>query len=211
MVYENANHLCTCMHLVTKGLVCRHFFSVMLNSDKAMFHVGLIPARWYNNETINDPQKEVAITIFSQKLSSDDAEPVYEHQIEPNFDTLNEIRNLQIFSETVRQNLSHKVKYNQGIGYAKKAVDLALEMGCENELNKILQDWIKSKERIICDNLSKSNKENLPNISNPHQVRTKGAPKKRIKSTLENTTAKSHDKGKEKIHATANLQDTNHM
>ena len=84
-------------------------------------------------------------------------------------------------------------------------------MGCENKLNKILQDWIKAKERIIRDNLSKSNKENFPNISNPYQVRTKGAPKKRIKSTLENTTAKSRDKGKEKIRATANLQDTNHM
>jgi hypothetical protein len=210
VVFGNANHLCTCMHLITKGLVCRHFFSVMLNSDKAMFHIGLIPARWYNSETTNDPQKEAAITIFSKKSSSDDREFVYEHPIEPNFDILNEIRNVQMFSETVKQNLSHKVKYNQGIGYAKKAVNLALEMGCEDELNKLLQDWIKVKERTIRDNLSKSNKENLPNISNPRQVRTKGAPKKRVKSALENTT-KYHNKGKEKIRATANSQDTDHM
>lgn len=74
---------------------------------------------------------------------------MYEHPIEPNFDTLNEIRNIQMFSETVKQNLSHKVKYNQGIGYAKKAVNLALETGCEDELNKLLQDWIKVKERTI--------------------------------------------------------------
>src|SRR2546423_13601119 len=47
VIYGNANHLCTCMLLITKGLVCRHFFSVMLSSEKAMFHIGLIPARWY--------------------------------------------------------------------------------------------------------------------------------------------------------------------
>ncbi|CAB4382816.1 unnamed protein product [Rhizophagus irregularis] len=132
---------------------------------------------------INDPQKEAAITIFSKKSLSDNREFVYEHLIEPNFDILNEIH----------------------IGYAKKAVNLALEMGCEDELNKLLQNWIKVKERTIRDNLSKSNKENLPNISNPRQVRTKGAPKKCVKSTLENTTTKYHNKGKEKIYVTANL------
>ncbi len=26
VISENANHLCTCMLLVSKGLVCRHFF-----------------------------------------------------------------------------------------------------------------------------------------------------------------------------------------
>ncbi|PKK62351.1 hypothetical protein RhiirC2_790510 [Rhizophagus irregularis] len=154
---------------------------------------------------INDPQKEAAITIFSKKSLSDNREFVYEHLIEPNFDILNEIRNVQIFSETVKFNLFYKVKYNQDIGYAKKAVNLALEMGCEDELNKLLQNWIKVKERTIRDNLSKSNKENLPNISNPRQVRTKGAPKKCVKSTLENTTTKYHNKGKEKIYVTANL------
>src|ERR1043166_3233457 len=31
VISDNANHLCTCMLLVSKGLVCRHFFSVMTN------------------------------------------------------------------------------------------------------------------------------------------------------------------------------------
>src|SRR3984957_6493670 len=30
VIYGNANHLCTCMYLVTRGIVCRHFFSIML-------------------------------------------------------------------------------------------------------------------------------------------------------------------------------------
>ncbi len=45
IIYENANHLCTCMSLITKGLVCCHFFTVLLNSNKAIFHISLIPTQ----------------------------------------------------------------------------------------------------------------------------------------------------------------------
>lgn len=100
--------------------------------------------------------------------------------------------------------MSCKVKYNQDMGYVKKEVNLALEMGCKDELNKLLQDWIKVKERIIHNNLSKSNKKNLSNISYPCQVCIKSAFKKRVKSVLENTTIKYHNKSKEKICVTAN-------
>jgi len=44
VLYGNANHLCTCMYFVTRGWVCQHFFSIMLTSDKAMFHISLIPS-----------------------------------------------------------------------------------------------------------------------------------------------------------------------
>ena len=84
------------------------------------------------------------------------------------------------------------------LGMQKRAIDLALEIGCEDDLNNLLQVWIKEKERERYDDLkNESNKENLPNISNPHQTRTKGAPKipkKRVKSGLENTTAKHRNK-----------------
>jgi hypothetical protein len=145
VVYGNANHLCTCMYLVTRGIVCRHFFSVMLASNKAMFHVGLIPNRWYIDITY-ESQKEAAIIVCNKKLASDDSEVVYEHQIETNFDMLNEIRHIQVFSETVKKNLSHQVKYSQGLGYAKK--NLALENGCENELAFTTLDQRKGKENL---------------------------------------------------------------
>ncbi|CAB4390070.1 unnamed protein product [Rhizophagus irregularis] len=116
VLYGNANHLCTCMWLVTRGLVCCHFFSVMFNSDIAMFHIGLIPARWYN-DIFSSTQEELAIAISLDKKKE------------------REIRDKQ---------------QECTIGF----------------------------------------KENLPNISNPHQARTKGAPKKHVKNTLKNTTIK---------------------
>ena len=103
---------------------------------------------------------------------------MHEHQISPDFSLLHEIRHTQAFSETVKQNLSHQAKYNQGFGYAKKAIGLALETGCEDELNKMLQRWIREKERETHFRQLETNKENLLNISNPYQARTKGAPRK---------------------------------
>ncbi|CAB5360448.1 unnamed protein product [Rhizophagus irregularis] len=176
---------------------------VMFNSDMAMFHIGLIPARWYS-DVFSSTQEELAVTVCGKKYASDDGKLVYEHQVLTNFDILNEIRHTQLFSETVKQNLSRKAKYNEGFGYAKRAIGLSLELRCENEINEILQSWIRKKEieirnrqlgRII------GSKENLPNISNPHhQTRTKGAPKKRVKNALENTTIKySNNKNRQDI------------
>ncbi|CAB4475414.1 unnamed protein product [Rhizophagus irregularis] len=160
VIYDNANHLCTCMWLVARGLVCRHFFSVMLNLDKAMFHIGLIPDRWYNEKFPNF-QEEPEIAIYSEKNT---VNPTYEHQIRTDFSLLHEIRHTQAFSETAKQNLSHKAKYNQGFGYAKKAIGLALEIGCEDELNGMLQRWIREKENETRSRQLEIDKENLPNI-----------------------------------------------
>ncbi|CAB4446667.1 unnamed protein product [Rhizophagus irregularis] len=156
----------------------------MFNSDMAMFHIGLIPARWYS-DVFSSTQEELAVTVCGKKYASDD-------QVLMNFDILNEIRHTQLFSETVKQNLYRKAKYNEGFGYAKRAIGLSLELRCENEINEILQSWIRKKEI--------GSKENLPNISNLHHTRTKGAPKKRVKNALENTTIKySNNKNRQDI------------
>ncbi|CAB5332205.1 unnamed protein product [Rhizophagus irregularis] len=95
----------------------------------------LISNRCYN-EKFPDFQEELAITIYSEKNT---VKPMYKHQIRTDFSLLYEIRHTQAFLETAKQNLSHKAKYNQGFGYMKKAIGLAFEIGCEDELNEILQ------------------------------------------------------------------------
>ncbi|POG62316.1 hypothetical protein GLOIN_2v1846544 [Rhizophagus irregularis DAOM 181602=DAOM 197198] len=75
--------------------------------------------------------------------------------------------------------------YEDGFGYTKKAIGLALEIGCEDELNGMLQRWIREKENETRSRQLEIKKENLPNISNPYQTRTKGAQRKRIKNALE--------------------------
>ncbi|CAG8811772.1 9511_t:CDS:2, partial [Racocetra persica] len=133
--------------------------------------------------TMLDPQGETAITIANSAYTS----------------------NL----ETVKQNLTRQEKYNQGFGYAKKAVELAFKTGYKNELNKLLQDWIEKTERKIHYNLNKLNKKNLPNISNSYLTHTKGISKKYIKSAFENSISKYQGKSGTYT-ATKNLQDLNY-
>ena len=54
-----------------------------------------------------------------------------------------------------------------------------MKYGCEDELNEMLQRWIREKER------SRIGKENLPEINNFYEMRKKGAPKKYMKNALE--------------------------
>ncbi|CAG8621774.1 12632_t:CDS:2 [Funneliformis mosseae] len=41
------SHICTCLLLISEGLVCRHFFQVMLRIQTAKFAITLIKNRWY--------------------------------------------------------------------------------------------------------------------------------------------------------------------
>ncbi len=83
--------------------------------------------------------------------------------------------------------MSHKAKYNKDFRYAKKAINLALEIGCKDELNELLQYWIRDKEK---KNKKVSDKKNLLNINNPYKTHTKDTLKKCIKNVVEDATSK---------------------
>jgi hypothetical protein len=43
ILLNDGSHLCTCLWLINRGIVCRHFFRVMSYSINAQFHISLIP------------------------------------------------------------------------------------------------------------------------------------------------------------------------
>ncbi|CAG8792606.1 8434_t:CDS:2, partial [Cetraspora pellucida] len=106
--------------------------------------------------------------------------------------------------KSVISNLDSLIKYidwsiiQKALDMQKKAVSLALETGCENELNKLLRDWINETERKTSYNLNESNDKNLPNITNSYLTRMKSASKKYLKSILENYASKCHNQKTDK-------------
>src|SRR5581483_818514 len=50
VLLKNNAHICSCLQIIRKGLVCRHYFQVMLNTCEAKFHIRLIPSRWYQKD-----------------------------------------------------------------------------------------------------------------------------------------------------------------
>ena len=67
ILLNERTHLCTCLLLINKGLVCRHFFRVGTYSQYATFHISMIPNRWYLDINIqsNDLSQHSSILICS--------------------------------------------------------------------------------------------------------------------------------------------------
>jgi hypothetical protein len=45
ILLQNNGHICSCLSILRCGIVCRHYFQVMLATSNAMFHIRLIPIR----------------------------------------------------------------------------------------------------------------------------------------------------------------------
>ena len=45
VLFSDGTHICTCMETITKGIICRHFWRVILYSSAARFHISIIPVR----------------------------------------------------------------------------------------------------------------------------------------------------------------------
>ncbi|CAB4374448.1 unnamed protein product [Rhizophagus irregularis] len=61
IIVNAISYLCSCLKSISKGIICRHYFCVMINSKIAAFHISIIPQRW-NNNTLS-VQKSVTIPI----------------------------------------------------------------------------------------------------------------------------------------------------
>ncbi|CAG8850816.1 19060_t:CDS:1, partial [Racocetra persica] len=86
------------------------------------------------------------------------------------------------FNDEVQRYTSKKALYCQGIGIAKKGVQVALDSNTMNEFIGLMHIFIKSKS-IQVDNSLRSNIIGL--ITNPHDISHHGQPKKQLYNSLE--------------------------
>ena len=49
IIINEISFLCSCLKSISKGIICRHYFRVIMNSKTAAFHISMIPQRWYKN------------------------------------------------------------------------------------------------------------------------------------------------------------------
>jgi len=50
LLMTNGGYMCSCLLLQNAGIVCRHFFLLMRQSPKCMYHISLIPRRWFQEQ-----------------------------------------------------------------------------------------------------------------------------------------------------------------
>lgn len=47
IVVDPISYLCSCLSNISRGVICRHYFRVMMVSTVAGFQIQMIPSRWY--------------------------------------------------------------------------------------------------------------------------------------------------------------------
>ncbi|CAG8581179.1 10891_t:CDS:2, partial [Dentiscutata heterogama] len=122
----------------------------------------------------------------------------------PDLHILDKFRALHTFMAEIKQHAQKKVKYVSGFGKAKRVLNLAFDMSCEDEFINIIDNFINQKK----SNISITNDENIENLYILDSLVVKWRerpPNKRIKSSAEND---SHNSTKTSISA-INLVDSN--
>ena len=47
IIVDPVSYLCSCMSNISRGVICRHYFRIMMISTVAGFQIQMIPSRWY--------------------------------------------------------------------------------------------------------------------------------------------------------------------
>src|SRR5688500_10337357 len=51
VLLNKGTHLCTCLLLINKGLICQHFLHVGIYFQHAKFHISMFLNKWYLDRT----------------------------------------------------------------------------------------------------------------------------------------------------------------
>ncbi|RIB12889.1 hypothetical protein C2G38_1779248 [Gigaspora rosea] len=68
IIFGNASYLCTCLTLINYGIICHHFFAVLLESEIAQFHIGILAKRWFNDRVIQKMKRSVMNVQFRLEM-----------------------------------------------------------------------------------------------------------------------------------------------
>ncbi|PKY62133.1 hypothetical protein RhiirA4_488071 [Rhizophagus irregularis] len=168
VISNEISFLCTCLTTISRGIICRHYFHVMMFSKVAGFHISMIPERWYQDVYQGKPLTQETGLIFLHENEN----------LENNTNNDLEIR--------IPTSIEKRKKYGKLWGMAREATLLALESN-DNEME---QNHINESTNIG------NEFQVLGNIQNPPKAKTKGRPPtKRYRSSIEHEKGESSKSG----------------
>ena len=186
ILLQDGSHVCTCLMLINKGIICRHFIKILIKSKSAFFNISLIPSRWYNDQAAQLSSDEICASPSIQLFNNSQSESDYST---PNMQNsyLDIIRGGNIFTPELKEIVNDRQQYARACGLQKKAYNLAKRLGQESGYINLLNDFINSMEVSLSEVNDKENMdENQRKITNPIYVKPRGRPpQKRYKSSLE--------------------------
>ncbi|CAB4490959.1 unnamed protein product [Rhizophagus irregularis] len=140
VVIDPISYLCLCMSNITRGIVCRHYFRIMMTSAVAGFQIQMVPSRWYTN---NQKDKDVAsetCCFINQEAAQNFSGLI----LTPNPSTVP-----TTVTNVLRCAAKKKIKYGEVLGLARQAAQLAVEHNNHNEIVGWLKQFITRQKKII--------------------------------------------------------------
>lgn len=193
LLMNNSAHLCSCLATVTRGIVCRHYFSLMMHTHTAAFHIQLIRQRWYKNPELNGKNEPY---VYAAKFQNMELLKQPENQETPYLTAMIQ-NNVDKWNQESRSSLNERIFYGRVMGLAKK-VTLKAVGKRDTRILEIFQQYLNEfddeDENLEIDDLdceTETDNETEENddqrLKNPIKKPKKGRPKgtKRIKSSAE--------------------------
>ncbi|CAG8753034.1 1630_t:CDS:2 [Cetraspora pellucida] len=145
-------------------------WEVMMNTKTAMFHIELVARRWYR-----DDQQDKGLEVLqhqniniSMTFQQNNTNMIY-----PDLHIIEQIRG-STYNKKNQQLASKKIKYANGFGKMKKALNFVLNLGCEEELISMITQFVDQKKSL------------LEVVNDPLVTKCRGRPPtKRLKSSSE--------------------------
>ncbi|CAB4416175.1 unnamed protein product [Rhizophagus irregularis] len=122
VTFEDGTHICTCLLLVSHGIICRHYFKLMVENSNALFHLLLMPTRWLQDDAWNHVN-----TIFNEPFIGTSSKNL--KQIQDN-DTVQQANFIPMHYDNIQE----------------KAVDYSLEDNDQQSLDDIILAYISEKQ-----------------------------------------------------------------
>ncbi|RIB06157.1 hypothetical protein C2G38_2047015 [Gigaspora rosea] len=190
ILLNDGTHLCSCFDHCNRGIVCRHFFQVMLCTQTAAFHIKLIRARWYS-ETSSDPAQESF--LVAQKFEVEQSATMSWNGSVPYLSALNDI--VYEMQDINRKTIDERKLYREAWGKARAALMVAIRR-CDYNFISILDKYLNDCQELSSnsdsdvgsnsasnseseDDADKIGKKKLDpkELMNPHKHKGKGRPK----------------------------------
>lgn len=174
-LFQDNSHTCTCLLLASEGLICRHFFQVMLRSESAKFAFNLLKSRWYKKDvdlqTINGLEHSSGIIINISENSATFMCGIYNNEEE-----------YLTHDPEVEHMIKKRQIYRECSVLGRKLASLASEL----HLTHIAATLRGLIQEVELSNTNHVNNQDQEMVRNPLQVNAKGRPAKRLKSSGEN-------------------------
>ena len=185
VILKDMTLLCTCMYIINQGMPCRHQYRILLQSNKAIFHMGFIHLRWFKSIP-SEMNNYITIARGIKTYTTNSLQYI------------DQMRSTNIYTSNIRENVGKKLQFGTAMSVAKTSVQIAVAEGVTTELTGLLTEFImKYRRKTGLNDVSQLSNEShgesssiaiascVPKISNPEYHKPKGRPPKRYKSSIE--------------------------